>query len=351
MKNLWRNSAYQGKNMLRDLSFSFWTLIYPLVLAGFFYLAFSGITNIDLDPINIGIEKENPIVNILDEIHILKVVEIPQEKANEKIESGEIEGYIREDLSLVVNKSGLNQTVIKSVLDQIKQTIALNEPMENLDFGVDYLRGKTQNASGIVVIFYALIAMVSTYGVFPGIEAVLVIQPNLSNVGARISVTPVKKSTLLTSGLIVGFIINIFSNILLLLFLKFVLKMDLLTNIPYSIVFIVLGNIFGISLGLFIGSSNKKSAGFKTMLSIVITLILSFLSGMMSVDMKILIDKNIPILGKINPISIITNSLYRINLLGNTNDLSQGIIILLIYSLLLMGTSYLFLRRGQYDSI
>lgn len=351
MKNLWRNSIYHGKNIIRDISFTFWGLAYPIILAGFFYVAFSGITNVELESINIGIEKENPIIYVLESIDILNVIEVGEENANENVKSGEIAGYINEDLSLLVNKSGLSQTIIKSILDQIKQSIALNEPMENLDFEVDYLVGRSQNASGLLVIFYSLIAMVSTYGVFPGIEAAVMIQPNLSNVGARVSITPIKKSTLLTSSLIVGLFINILSNILLLLFLTFILKLDLLTNFLYSIIFIFLGNIFGISLGLFIGSSNKKSSGFKVMMSIMITLFLSFLSGMMSVDMKILIDKNIPILGKINPISIITNSLYRINLLENTNNLSQGIILLSVYSLALMGASYVFLRRNQYDSI
>lgn len=351
MKRLWRSSIYYGKNILRDISFTFWGLAYPIILAGFFYVAFSGITNVELETINIGVEKGNPVLFILEDIDILNIVEISEEDVYKSLKSEEIVGYIKEDLNLVVDRSGLNQTVVRSILDQIKQIIVLNEPMENLDLSVDYLMGKTQEENGILIIFYSLIAMVSTYGVFPGIETAVMSQANLSNVGARINVTPIKKSTLLISGLIVGLLINVFSNILLLLFLKFVLKLDLFTNILYSSMFIFLGNIFGISLGIFIGSSNKKSQGFKVMLSIMITLFLSFLSGMMSPDMKILIDKNIPILGRINPISIISNSLYRINMLGNTNNLNQGIILLTIYSIALMGISYLLLRRSQYDSI
>lgn len=351
MKKVWRNSIYYGKIIFRDISFTFWGLAYPIILAGFFYVAFSGITSAELEIINLGVQQGNPVVSILEDIEILNVVELSKEDVNESIKLGKIDGYVKEDLSLIVDKSGLNQTIIKSILNQIKQSLALGESVENLDFGVDYLGGKTQEANGILIIFYSLIAMVSTYGVFPGIETAVMIQANLSNVGARINVTPIRKSTLLISGLIVGLFINVFSNILLLLFLTFVLKLDLLTNILYSSIFIFLGNIFGISLGIFVGSSNKKSSGFKVMFSIAVTLFLSFLSGMMSPDMKILIDKNIPILGKINPISIISNSLYRINMLGNTNNLNQGIIFLMIYSIVLMGISYLILRRSQYDSI
>lgn len=351
MKKIWRNSIYYGKILFRDTSFTFWGLAYPIVLASFFFIAFSGITNVQLETINIGIEKGNPVHFILEDIELLNIVEISEEDVSKSLESEEIAGYIKEDLNLVVDRSGLNQTIVRSILDQIKQAIALDEQMGNLDFGVDYLMTRSQDANGLLVIFYSLIAMVSTYGVFPGIETAVMIQANLSNVGERINLTPIKKSTLLISGLIVGLLINLFSNILLILFLKYVFKMKLITKLLYSSLFILLGNIFGISLGIFIGSSNKRSQGFKTMFSIAVTLFLSFLSGLMSPDIKLAIDKNIPILGKINPISIVSNTLYRINMLGNAKDLSQGIILLGAYSLALMGVSYLFLRRNQYDSL
>ena len=337
--------------MFRDLSFTFWGLLYPIILATFFYIAFSGITNAELETINIGIEKGNPVASILEEIDVVNVVILEERLAESSLESESIDGYIKEDLNIIVNKSGLNQTVIKGISDQIVQTMSLGESAKDIDFGVDYLTSKTQQANGLLVIFFSLIAMVSTYGVFPGIEAVVLSQANLSTIGARINITPLKKSTLLISGMIVGLLINISSNILLLLFLQYVLKIDLFTNLAYSSTFIILGNLFGISLGLFIGSSNKKSPGTKVMISIAFTMFLSFLSGLMSPDMKVLIEKNVPILSKLNPIAIITNSLYRINLLDNTNNLIQGAVLLVAYSLILLGISYLFLRRSQYDSI
>lgn len=351
MKDIVRNSIYQGKNMFRDIGFTFWGLLYPIILASFFYIAFSGVANVELETINIGIEKGNPVANILEEIEIVNVVMVEISKVESSLESETIDGFMKEDLNIIVDKSGLNQTVIKGISDQILQTMSLGESIENLDFTVDYLTSKTQQANGILVIFYSLMAMVSTYGVFPGIETVVLSQANLSNLGARINVTPIRKSTLLTSGMIVGFLINIASNILLLLFLQLVLKLNLFTNLAYSSVFIILGNVFGISLGLLIGSSNKKSPGVKVMISIMVIMFMSFLSGMMSPDIKVLIDQKAPVLSKLNPIAIITNSLYKINLLENTRNLTQGMILLSVYSLILLGVSYLFLRRSQYDSI
>lgn len=351
MKELFRSCGFLAKTIFRDMSFTFWGLMYPIILAGFFYTVFSGISSQEMTNINIGIEKGNKVVSILETIDILNIVEVVEDEVVEKLDKEEITAFVKADLSLVVDKSGLDQTIIKGILDQINQTILLNEPLENFDFDINYLKENSQKSNGIVVIFYSLIAMVSTYGVFPGIETASISQSNLSNIGARINTTPIKKSTLIISGVIVGLIINIASNILLFLFLSFVLKLNLFTNVPYSIIFILLGNLFGISLGVFIGVSNKLNANIKTMISIVFTLFLSFLSGMMSPDIKIMVERNMPILSKINPIAIITNSLYRINLLGNTKELLGGMLILLSYSIILIFTSYFFIRRRQYDSI
>ena len=351
MKSLTRNCLYQGKNMYRDISFLFWSLIYPIIMAIFFYTAFNGILNIQLENINVGISNNNPIEFILDEIEFINIEKVNYEDINTKLESEEIDGYIDNDLNLLVSKSGINQTVIKEVLDQIKQMGKLNVPMERFDFSVNYISSRNQKADSIIVIFYSLIAMVSTYGVFPGINTVSLIQANLTNVGKRINMTPLRKNEFLLAGIIVALILNILSNVLLLIFIKYILKIDLFSEFRYSALFILIGNIFGVVLGAFIGASNKQSENVKVIISIAITLFLSFLSGMMSPEIKVMIDNKIPILGRINPIAIITNNLYKINILGITKDIREGIFVLSISCLILISISYIFVRRKTYDSI
>lgn len=102
---------------------------------------------------------------------------------------------------------------------------------------------------------------------------------------------------------------------------------------------------------MFIGASNRKSENAKITMAVVIVLFFSLLSGMMGPNIKVVLDKNIPILGRINPISIISNNLYRLNLLGSTRTVREGTLILSLYSILFIFLSYLFLRRRDYDSI
>lgn len=351
MEGLFRNCIYQGKNIFRDKSFLFWTLVYPIIMSVFFYTGFSGIINSKLDNIEVGIESGNPIISILEDIDIINIQKTTKFEASSKLETTEIHGFIDKDLNLLVSKSGINQSIIKEILDQIKQTIKLNVPMKNLDFSRDYVLDRNQNSNGIIIIFYSLIGMVSTYGLFSGIETVSLIQANLTNVAKRLNITPLKKNRFLLAGIIVSLTLNLLSNALLLLFTKYILGINLLTELRYSLIFILLGNIFGVSLGIFIGVSNKQSANVKVLISLMITLFSSFLSGMMAPDIKVLIDKNFPIVGRLNPISIMTNNLYRINLLGITEGAMEGIMVLSIYSMVLIIISYMFLRRKTYDSL
>ncbi|WP_352404682.1 ABC transporter permease [Sporanaerobacter acetigenes] len=351
MKRLFRNCVYQGKNLFRDFGFLFWSLIYPLIMAVFFYTAFNGMLDRELEIINVGIESGNPILYVLEEIDFINIHEITDDEIVEKLDNGEIDGYIDEDLNLAVKESGINQTIIKEIIGQIKQMKKLNRPIEKYDFSVNYILGRNQKANSLVIVFYSLIAMVSTYGVFAGIEVVNLIQANLSNIGARINITPLKKSKFLLSGVIVALLLNLFANSILLIFIKYVLKLNLFSEIKYSAILIIMGNLFGVALGVFIGSSNKKSDSVKIIMAITITLFLSFASGMMNPQIKVMIDEKAPILGKINPISIITNNLYRINLLNSTKSVGEGILILSLYCVALMFTSYIFLRGKNYDSI
>lgn len=351
MKNIFRNCIYQGKNLFRDAGFSFWSLIYPLIMAAFFYISINGVLDMELENVNVGIDNENPISYILEEIEFLNVHKIPEDEVLTKLDDREIDAFIDEDLNIKVNDSGINQSIIKEVVEQIKQTKKLNRPIEKYDFSVDYILGRNQKANPLIIMFYSLIAMVSAYGVFAGIETVSLIQANLSNLGSRINITPLKKYKFLLSGVIVALLLNLFANGLLLIFIKYVLKINLFKEIKYSVILILIGNLFGVALGVFIGSCNKKKDSVKTIMAISIILFCSFLSGMMNPQIKVMIDEKAPILAKLNPISIITNNLYSINLLESTKSVGEGILIISIESIVLIFASYIFLRGKNYDSI
>src|SRR5699024_8277917 len=117
---------YQGKNLYRDKGFFFWSLLYPIILAIFFQVAFGGILDIELENINVGIKKDNPIGTILKEIEFLNIEEVIDDELEEKLDNEEIDGFIDNDLNILVKKSGISQTIIKEIIEQIRQMEKLN---------------------------------------------------------------------------------------------------------------------------------------------------------------------------------------------------------------------------------
>lgn len=69
----------------------------------------------------LGIKQGNPVAFILKEIEILNVHQITDSEKIERLENEEIDGYIDDDLTVWVKKSGINQTIIKEIIEQIKQ--------------------------------------------------------------------------------------------------------------------------------------------------------------------------------------------------------------------------------------
>ena len=67
--------------------------------------------------------------------------------------------------------------------------------------------------------------------------------------------------------------------------------------------------------------------------------------------MKYIIDKNVPLLNKINPVNMITDGLYSLYYYSSFNRYYFNIISLVIFSVIMITISYLSLRRQQYDSI
>lgn len=100
-----------------------------------------------------------------------------------------------------------------------------------------------------------------------------------------------------------------------------------------------------------IGTVLKSNENVKVGIVIAVTMFGCFLSGMMGITMKYVIDKNVPILNKINPASMITDGFYALYHYTTLNRYWFNIASLLIFAFVMMAISYLVLRRQKYDSI
>jgi ABC-2 type transport system permease protein len=289
-----------------------------------------------------------------------------QEEAEYLLEENEIAGYIyfNPELHLVVKSSGINQTIIKSFLDDYQQTYATvmhfvtenQEGLEDISFGErnDYIQevpiGKTE-PNTIVIYFYTLIAMACLFGSFWGLNEVTSIQADLSPQGARVSVAPTHKLTLFLSSVSAAVTIQFGIILILLGYLKFILNIDFGDQIPYILLTCLVGTLAGVTFGSMIAAVFKKNEGLKVAILIIFTNLMSFLAGMMYDKMKYIIHQNVPILGYLNPVNLISDAFYALYYYNTYDPFYRNIFLLLGFSSVFSFITYTILRRQKYGSL
>ena len=339
MKFFLREIKYYSIGMFYSLDGMFWTLLYPILMAGLFFTIFSAVGNSDTGKIEIGIEKDNPVYYPLKFTGMFDTKIIDETSANEMLRTKKIKAFVEADQSLRLSEDGLSQTITKTVLDQIKQIKALNIPMKSFEYGKNYVESKNEKMSLSIILFYSLLAMVSIYTMFGSIEIAVKIQGNISKIGARICTTPIKR------------FYSYLAGIIYISFVLFVLKIPFITDFTITLLLLIYANFFGAALGLFIGSTSIGDIRSKNMICVFTSLFLAFLSGMMGPEVKISLEKAIPILGTINPIAIFTTNLYNINILGEYNAVPLFFIVYTIGIVILLSLSFINSRKVQYDSL
>lgn len=368
------------KILIRNKSMIFWTMIFPIVLATLFYFAFSDIENdsklkaIDIAVIqNEQFENNQTLKNVLKSLSedgenkIFNIQYVDELKAKELLDEGKIDGYIlsTENTSVIVKENGINQTIIKYVIDQVYQleNVAQNIYEYNPESIMNVVKeiflsennyfddSSSKNMNMMEIEFYTLIGMACLYGGFLSLIVVNETEANLSAKGARISIAPVHKLKVLLISLLVALTIQFIETSILIAYLYFILGVSFGGNLGYVCLLSLFGCLAGTSLGLLVGVSSKKSDGIKTGILLAITMVCSFLSGMMGVSMKYIVQKNAPILAKINPVNMITDGFYSLYYYNTMDRFYSNIIGLTLFSTVMIVISYIFIRRKKYDSI
>ena len=67
--------------------------------------------------------------------------------------------------------------------------------------------------------------------------------------------------------------------------------------------------------------------------------------------MKYIVQKSAPILAKINPVNMITDGYYSLYYYNTMDRFYSNIVSLILFSLVMIVISYIFIRRKKYDSI
>ena len=91
--------------------------------------------------------------------------------------------------------------------------------------------------------------------------------------------------------------------------------------------------------------------GVKIGIMIGVSMTLSFLAGLMNADIKNVVDRNAPLLNRLNPAALISDALYCLNVYDAPERYIQDLVILSVMCVLLLAGTFVIIRRERYDSI
>lgn len=385
----YHNFKYSLKILLKNKSLIFWTFAFPILLGTLFNMAFSNIEKSEkLSIIDIAIINSDEFDNdkifketmqtLSDDNNKNKIFNITYtdiSKAKKLLLNEEITGYLKfneNNIDIIVNSSGINETILRSIVDEIERekevinTLVKKETEKgNIDYTAIYNKIalllnnsnatlkdiSNKNLSYTMIEYYTLVAMAVLYGALISMNVVNYKLANMNSVGKRTAVSKVGKGKLLLGSLLASYIVQMLSLLILLVYTIFVLKVDYGSDIMHVILLIAIGSLASLTLGLGVSTMLKTNENAKTGILIAITMLWSTLSGMMGITTKYVIDKNIPILNILNPANMITDAFYSLYYYDTLNRFYSNIISLLVFSLIMIIISYESLRRQKYDSI
>ena len=317
---------YSFLSKVRNFNIIFWPLVFPLVLGTFFYFAFGNINEADFQTVPVAVVKKDTadtfFLTYLDQVEksspdLLKAEEMPEKEALEALQDKKIKGiyYVGKDPSLTVAGTGMEESILQTVLDSCGNTRATITNIMKKNPQMDMKTMKTLLSSqdlvkevslggrtidGNVQFFYALIAMACLYGCFIGFGSSIGIQANITPLAARRCVTPTHKLKLILTDQLASFALGYMDVIILILYLRYIFNLDFQGQMGKMLVVSFFGSLIGVSMGMFIGSFGKMQEGAKIGIMLGISMVSSFLAGLMNGNMKDIEKKSPPFVNRIN---------------------------------------------------
>jgi len=361
----------------------FWALVFPIILGTFFYLSFgnAGLESTgesSWDEIKVAVvrkdassETARAFEEFLKQMdgEMLDIQDISKEaEALDALNEETISGifYVGDTPSLTVAKNGLNESILTSVLNSYNQNAAMFQKIamahpENLPAAMavmeDYRNTTSEvslgggNLNPNVQYFFALVAYACLSGAFLGVQSSEDSQANISALGARRSITPTHKLTLIIIDMAVLFTVHFFNILILCLYITKVLKISLGNDIGALLLVDFMGSMIGVCLGVAIGCLARISFGMKTGICILFTLFPGFLAGLMFGNMKNIIELHCPIINRLNPAAVLSDAFYCMGIYNDMERFTRCLLILAVMSVLLLAIAFLGIRRERYDSI
>lgn len=400
------------KVLVSNKALVFWTLAFPILLGILFKMAFGDIINqesfdtVPVAVVNSQTYQDSPFKAAFEELSapdssgitgaekpVLKVQNVGTlEEGKQLLSDEKVSGVVevtgmpvpgtdeKPDAKLTISANGMDQSILKIVLDEIIQRVDMiakladaevgaqissGTPPESIDAGqITQAVQRNLEASGFVLNdrspksldlimaeFFSLVAMAALYGGMFSMTVMNNAQPPLGVIGRRVAVAPTRKAKLIGSGIISSYLVQLVGLILLLAVCHFIFGIDFGQNWALTFLLTTVGALVGLSFGTAISTLVPGGENMKIGVLIGLTMMGSVMAGMMGGGMRYMIDQSVPLMNKVNPVALITDGFYNLFYHPGFEGFWLDVLLLLGISVLLLGTSLLVLRRQRYDSL
>ena len=374
---------YELLQYLRQKEALWWNLLFPLVLATLFHIAFSGLASDELFTAiptavvtkNDGSAAFREVMDTLNEPgenRFLDVTYCTKEEALNLLEQKKVIGILYEGspLSLAVSAEmggvRMEQSILSCFVEQYNlqahalEQIAATHP-ENLPAAIDALNVDTSyttessysdgNMDPQTTYFFSLIAMSCLFASMGGLQVTIRTQANLSRLGARKCLSPVPKSISLAGAMCASVLFQFFCVLVGILYMYGVLNVNFGHEFFNILLTCFVGCFSGVSMGFCIGCISHMGEGVKSGLLMAVTMFLSFLSGLMMGNIRIYIENYCPWLNRINPAALISDSFYALSIYQSHSRYATNLVTLTVISALFCITGFAMVRRDKYATL
>lgn len=375
-----RDFLYTIKILMRAKVSLFWTLVFPILLATFMYMAFGNIYEQDEMFSNIKVavvtedESANGLNYMLDALSdgdnaLLSVTRMSESDAEKLLADEKVEGIIyTDDVKLTVAESSVNASILETVLSEYKQyEHALmdiykdgTEPKGDMSNLVEKLseqrsyyteKSSTEGSQNVYNnYFYAIFAMSCLFASLSSIEMMSNLQANVSATGKRKNVSPQRKMTFVLAEfaalLLIHFVVEVISFIYM-----SCIGVDFGDRVWEILLTLFVGCFIGLAIGVIVGAISKLAEGTKIGIVIGISMVMSILSDLCINGIKYEIQQHVPIINKLNPAALISDSFYALNVYSDHQVFTENIVIMTIEAVVLIAVGILMVRRNRYASV
>ena len=374
---MWTMIWYSFLTKIKNVTMLFWPLVFPLVLTTAMYLSIGQIEEADFETVRAAVvspaeEKEEPFRLFLDSMEqdsdLLATEEMSEQDAEDALEEGSISGifYAGAEPSLTVGGSGFPQTILQMVLESYtegKETLedvaqfhpegmdAALASMESYGDTVEQISLGGRTTDSTAQFFYAMMGMACLYGCFIGYGSAMGLQANLTPLAARRCAGPVSRLGMILTDILVSFALHFINMVILLAYMKYILRLEFGGSFAKMLPVLFVGSMIGVTMGMFITSIGRMGEGVKIGIMVGVSMVMSFMAGLMNGDMKNVIDRSFPLLNRINPAALISDAMYCINVYDSPERYAQDMVLLGGLCVLMTAGTFMIIRRKRYDSI